>query len=88
MATNPRRLRLKGKTTLRLLNRNQLGTVRGGTDDVDQNVTRAFTGCEYCGNTNAPNACQESFQASCDCGTENLFECDCLPEDPRCTNHC
>jgi len=57
-----RKLRVR-RTTLRSLTEPELRTARGA-DDVHQ-VTRAFTDCEYCGNTNAPGACQESYQEGC-----------------------
>jgi len=53
-----RKLSLK-RTTVRRLTGNELGTVRGA-DEIQR--TRAFTGCEYCGNTNAPGPCRESYQ--------------------------
>ena len=61
-----RKLKLHRKT-LRDLSHRELGAVRGGADDVQQ-VTRAFTGCEYCGGTNAaPRPCQETHQCTYTC---------------------
>lgn len=93
MADQPRkRLQLR-KSTLRRLEHGELRTIRGAAEDVQQ-VTRAFTGCEYCGNTNAPGACKPSHQGPATC-TKVFIDVDCWDdhdgyppsfdyEDPAC----
>jgi len=57
-----KKLRLK-RSTPRKLQMRELRTVQGAVDIEQQ--TRGFTGCEYCGNTNAPHACAETHQGPC-----------------------
>lgn len=69
------------RSTVRRLSGVELDTVRGG-DDV-QHVTRAFTDCQYCGNTNAPGPCRETYQG-CPSHDEPCDE----SMDPEIDPHC
>lgn len=73
------------RTTVRKLTGTELDTVRGG-DDVQQ-VTRAFTGCEFCTNTNRPAPCQETYQEcpSCDVRCDDSWD---PQHDPECYGDC
>lgn len=88
MADSQRRKLRVRRTTLRSLTEPELRTAQGG-DDVEP-VTRAFTDCEYCGNTNSPNACKESYQEGCPgtyAGGGCTFYNPCISSsenDPRC----
>jgi hypothetical protein len=88
-----RKLRLS-KSTLRRLTSPELQTVQGAAVDPQQPETRAFTGCEYCGHTNAaPRPCQPSYTGPC--ATYEVTDPACIDyvytEDggpPECTSTC
>jgi len=81
----PKKLTLR-KSTVRKLTLPELRTVHGA-DEVEP-VTRGFTGCEYCGDTNSPKACRPSYQGDCD---DTYW--DCVPDgtidpiDPHCVTN-
>jgi len=75
MASPRKKLQLR-KSTLRRLEQEELRTVQGANGVDPQPVTRGFTGCEYCGNTNAPDACKQSYQGDPTC-TNVFIDVDC-----------
>lgn len=88
MDSPKRRLRLR-RTTLRSLTEQELRTAQGA-DEVEP-VSRGFTNCEFCGHTNSPAGCAQSYQGpctydpSCPGGIQSTG-----PNDPRCaeSRHC
>ncbi|MEZ5064621.1 MAG: hypothetical protein R3B81_07775 [bacterium] len=90
MSREKNRLRLN-RTTLRSLTGRDAREVRGAADDVQQ-VTRAFTDCEFCGHTAIyPMPCHtwETCPSYAPCYSLNHSNCpDCWPTNPNSVLQC